>query len=261
MMMHRTLNITSSDIIDHLKLSYQLPDILQAIASQKIIAEAAQEERITVTPEEIQQAADDLRLSKKLVKAQDTLLWLKQHYLSEHDFETSIRHQILAKKLANHFFASEVERFFYQNQQNYVNAVTYEVILDDIDVALEIFYAIEECEITFPEVARMYISDSELRRVYGYQGVRHRKDFRPEIAWAVFAASPPQIIKPIVTTKGVYLIWVEEIFQPQLDEQLREKIISELFEDWLKKQIQILDIATHLDGNVIPPSEKLLNHV
>ncbi|MBU7583730.1 MAG: peptidylprolyl isomerase [Nostoc sp. TH1S01] len=258
--MHHTLNITSSDIIDHLKLSYQLPEILQAIASQKIVSEAAEEEGITVTSQEIQQEADNLRLNKKLVKAQDTLLWLKQHYLSEHDFEASIRHQILARKLASHLFTSQVERFFYQNQQNYVTAVTYEVILDDIDVALEIFYAIEECEITFPEVARMYISDSELRRVYGYQGVRHRKDFRPEIAWAVFAASPPQIIKPIVTTKGVYLIWVEEIFQPQLDEQLREKIISELFEDWLKKEIQLLVIKTHLDGDAIPPSEQLLNH-
>ncbi|MGH1397126.1 MAG: peptidylprolyl isomerase [Trichormus sp.] len=249
MMRCHTLNITSSDIIEHLKLSYQLPEILEAIASQKIVAEAAEEEGITVTSQEIQQEADNLRLSKKLVKAQDTLLWLKQHHLSEDDFETSIRHQITAKKLAHHLFGSQVEGFFYQNQSNYAAAVTYEVILDDIDVALEIFYAIEECEITFPEVARMYIPQAELRRVYGYQGVRHRKDFRPEIAWAVFAASPPQILKPIVTPKGVYLIWVEEIILPQLDEKLQEKIIEELFSNWLQAKNTGFKFITNFTPN------------
>ncbi|WP_066424337.1 peptidylprolyl isomerase [Anabaena sp. 4-3] len=244
-----SLNIDSSEIIQHLKISYQLPEILQAIASQKVIAQAAEEAGITVTPEEIQQAGDNFRLTKKLVKAQDTLTWLEKHHLSEHDFEASICNQILAKKLANHLFASQVEKFFYQHQLDYVTAVTYQVIFDDRDVALEIFYAIEEGEITFPDIARMYIKEPEQRSMYGYQGVQHRKDFRPEIAAIVFAATPPQIIKPITTPKGVYLIWVEEINQATLNEDLREKIITELFSEWLKQKTQGLKIFTQLKSD------------
>ncbi|MBD2342901.1 peptidylprolyl isomerase [Anabaena subtropica] len=245
--MTRTLNITSSDIVHHLKLSYQVPEIIEAIASQKIIQEAAQEAKITVTPEEIQQQGDTFRLTQKLVKAQDTLIWLEKHSLSEHDFEASVCNQILAQKLAHHLFASQVEQFFYQNQLDYVTAVTYEVIFNDKDVALEMFYAVEEGEICFPDIARMYIPEPELRCVYGYQGSKNRKDFCPEIAASVFAATPPQILKPIVTSKGVHLIWLEEILQPKLDEKLREKIISELFSVWLKKENDSLKIAFKSD--------------
>ncbi len=258
--MPQFLAISNADIIHSLKLSYQVPSLVEAIASQKIIAETAQDAGITVTPEEIQQEADNFRLVKKLVKAQDTLTWLEQHYLSEYEFEESIRHKILAQKLANHLFASQVKRFFYQNRLDYVTAATYEVRFDDKDVALEMFYALEEGEICFPDVARMYIQEPELRCAYGYQGYRHRKDFRPEIAASVFSATPPQILKPIVTLKEVYLIWVEEIFQPTLDEQLKEKIISELFTDWLKQEIECLEIVTHLDRETIQIRDKSLKH-
>lgn len=126
--------------------------------------------------------------------------------------------------------------------------VTYEVILDDEDLALELFYAIQEGEINFQEVARQYIQNTELRRSGGYRGRRHRKDFKPEIVAAVFAATSPQILKPIVTPKGVHLIWVEEIIQPQLDEKLRVKILADLFSAWLKQQIEQVEIVTQLES-------------
>lgn len=256
--MSQILTISGSDIIHSLKLSSQVPGLVEAIASQKIVAEVAERSGITVTPEEIQQEGDQLRLAKKLVKAQDTFTWLEKNYLSVNEFEESVHNKILSKKLANSLFNSEVERFFYQHQLDYVAAITYEIIFDDKDLALEMFYAMEEGEISFPEIARLYIPEPELRSTYGYQGRRHRKDFRPEIAAAVFAATPPQILKPIATSKGVYLIWVEEISQPQLDESLREKIITELFTDWLKQQIECMEIITQLDSDTVQPQKELL---
>ncbi|YAF93723.1 MAG: peptidylprolyl isomerase [Nodularia sp. CChRGM 3473] len=256
--MTQILTISASEIIHSLKLSSQVPNLVEAIASQKIIAEVAQRSGITVTPEEIQQAGDNLRLAKKLIKAQDTFTWLEKHHLSVHEFEELVHNKILSKKLADYLFAPQVERYFYQHQLDYVTAITYEVIFDDRDLALELFYAVEESEISFPEVARLYIQEPELRGAYGYQGRRHRKDFRPEIAAAVFAATPPQILKPIATPKGVYLIWVEEISQPQLDESLREKIITELFTGWLKQQIECVEIITQLNSDIKESHKELL---
>ena len=115
---------------------------------------------------------------------------------------------------------------------------------------MELFYAIQEDELTFPEIAREYIPDLQLRRAGGYKGIQRRTDFRPEVAAAVFAATAPEIIKPIVTSKGVYLIWVEEIIQPELTEELREEIITDLFDVWLKQQIQQMEILTSFDSNI-----------
>ena len=247
--MPHNLNISTSDIIHSLKLSCQIPDVVEAIASQSIIAEAAQAAGITVTPEELQQEGDDLRFAKKLVKAKDTWSWLEKHHLSVDEFEELAYNNILSRKLANHLFFNQLEKHFYEHQLDYIAAVTYEVVFEDRDLALELFYALEEGEINFPDIARLYISEPQARRAYGYQGLRYRKNFRPEIAAAVFAAAPPEALKPITTPKGVYLIWVEEVIQPQLDEQLRQKIITESFSDWLKQQITAMKIVTQIDSD------------
>ncbi len=241
------VKISSLDIIHKLKLSCQIPEMMEAITSQKIIAETARDLDITVTSEEIQKEGDNLRLTHKLVKAKDTWAWLKKHHLSLDELEELVRNNILSQKLAKHLFSPHVEKFFYERQLDYVAAATYEVVFENRNLALELFYALEEDEITFQEIARQYISEPELRRAGGYQGVRYRKDFRPDIVAPVFAASPPQLLKPITTPKGVYLIWVEEIIQPQLDEQLREQIIDELFTDWLNLQVEKTEIIIQLE--------------
>ncbi len=247
--MSNVLSISPIEVIHYLKMSYQIPDVIEGIATRKIIADTALKAGITVEEEELQQEGDRLRFLKKLVKAADTFAWLKAHHLSVDEFEELVYDTVLSKKVAHQLFNNKVEAFFYQNQLDFVKAVTSEVIFDDYDLALELFYALQENEITFAEIAREYIPNPELRRAGGYQGIRHRKDFRPEIAAGVFAATPPEIIKPIVTPKGIYLIWVEEIIQPELNEQLREQIVTDLFNSWLKQQILQMQINTQLENS------------
>lgn len=245
--MTEILTVSPEDILYQLKISCEIPRLLEAIAVRKIIADVASKEGITIEIEELQQAADSLRLANKLIKAEDTWDWLAKHYLTLDNLEEIAHNNLLSAKLANHLFADKVESFFYAHQLDYNGAVIYEVILDDEDLALEIFYALEEGEISFQEVARQYIVNPEIRRAGGYQGIRLRSDFRPEIAAAIFAAHPPQILKPITTSKGVHIIIVEEIIKPELNTEMRIKIIGDLFSDWLKQQINSSNMLTQLD--------------
>jgi parvulin-like peptidyl-prolyl isomerase len=99
---------------------------------------------------------------------------------------------------------------------------------------------------SFYDVAHKYIEDKELRRKGGYRGILYRKDLKPEISAAVFAATPPEVLKPIVTSKGVHLILLEEILQIELDNKLRYQIVSELFGEWVINQIESVSIVTNL---------------
>lgn len=247
--MSDTLKVSADDIIYYIKLACQIPGILEAIATQKIIAEAAEKAGIEVATEELQTAADNLRLAHRLLKAEDTWDWLEKHHLTLDDLEEIAKINLLSSKLANHLFAAKIEPFFYANQLNYSGAVTYEVILDDEDLALELFYALQEGEISFQEIARQYIQNPEIRRAGGYQGIRRRVDFRPEVAAAVFAATPPQILKPIITQKGVHIIAVEEIIKPELDENIRLQIMGDFFTNWLQQQIANVELVAHLPEN------------
>ena len=251
------LKISHQDIIEHLKISCQIPSLLEAIATQKIITETAERANIKIEIAELQQAADNLRLANNLIKAEETWQWLQKHYLSLDNFEEIAQLNILSAKLAHHLFADKVESFFYAHQLDYSGAVIYEVILDDEDLALEIFYALQEGEISFQQIARQYIQNPEIRRAGGYQGVRKRSDFRPEIAAAIFAANPPQLIKPIITPKGVHIIIVEEIIQPELNEQMRVTILGNLFTNWLKEEVNKLEVVAILADEINPLSSSV----
>lgn len=247
--MSNILEVSAEDIIYYIKMACQIPGVLEAIATQKIIAEAADKAGIEISIEELQTGADNLRLAHRLLKAEDTWAWLKKHHLSLDDLEEIAKINLTSSKLANHLFAEQIEPFFYAHQSKYFAAVTYEVILDDEDLALEIFYALKQGEISFQEIARQYIQNPESRRTGGYQGICRRIDFRPEIASAVFAATPPEILKPIITPKGVHIISVEEIIKPELDDNLRVQIMGELFNNWLQQQLTSVEIVADIKEN------------
>lgn len=237
------ITIHRDDIIQQIKITCQIPSTVEGIATRQIITSTAEELGIKVNLEELQKAADNLRIINNLKRADETLAWLEKHCLSVDEFEEVASISVLSSKLAQHLFQDKVEPFFIEHQLDYAQVVMYEVVLDDEDLAMELFYAIAEGETSFHDVAHQYIPDPELRRIGGYRGVLHRKDLKPEISAAVFAATPPHILKPIVTSKGVHLILVEELIEPKLDDRLHQKILSELFSLWLKQQLDQIEIV------------------
>lgn len=247
--MSQVITITNEDILQQVKLSYKIPEIIEQIVNRKIITTAANESRITVETEELQETANKFRFMNKLLSADDTWKWLNKHSLSLDDFEEIVHYTVLSGKLAAHLFTDKVEPYFYEHQLDYASAVIYEMVLDDEDLATELLYAITEEEMSFYDVAQQYIQDVELRRKGGYRGIMQRQEMKPEISAAVFAATPPQILKPVVTSKGVHLIWVEEIIQPKLDEKVHLEIISSLFAGWLKLEFEKVQIVSKLELN------------
>ncbi|MBE9146591.1 peptidylprolyl isomerase [Planktothrix mougeotii] len=240
--MSQSIQITPEDILHQAKISYQLPILIEGILARKIIISTATEAGITVEPEELQKAADNFRLLNKLITVEDTLNWLEKYNLLVDDFQEGIYINLLSGKLAEHLFGNQVEPWFYEHQLDYRGAAIYEVILDDEDLAMELFYELQDGETTFFEIAQEYIEDKELRRIGGYRGILQRQQMKPEISAKVFVATPPQVLKPIITSKGVHLIRVEELNEPELTNKLRFQIFSDLLTEWLKKQVDVAKV-------------------
>lgn len=240
--MSTDLTISRQDIYHQARLSCQIPSLIEAIVTRKIITSTAKDKQVAVKTEELQQAADQFRLFNQLQNSQETWTWLQKHDLTVDDFEELVYTTLLSNKLAQNLFDAKVEPYFVEHQLDYAGAIIYEVVLDDEDLATEFFYAIREEEISFFEIARQHGRDIESRRKSGYRGFVRRQDLKPEISAAVFAASPPQVLKPIISSSGIHLLLVEEIILPELTEELRWEIISHLFAEWLKQQIEQVEI-------------------
>jgi parvulin-like peptidyl-prolyl isomerase len=230
--------ISDQDLIYEIKISGKIPELRDGILRRKIVEEQVKIAGIEPNISELQQAADQFRLVNQLESAEATNQWLAERCLSLDDFEYIVTQNLRSNKLAEHLFGNQVEKIFHQNLLDYGGAVIYEIILEDKDLAMEIFYALQEGDLSFADVAHRYIPDAELRRRGGYIGKVGRKQLFPEVSAAVFAAKPPQLIEPIVTAVGVHLIQVEEIITPELDERLHQQILDELFDRWLTDMIR-----------------------
>jgi parvulin-like peptidyl-prolyl isomerase len=243
--MSQSIYVSDHDLLREIKLSLYLPTLLNRILSNRIIDRMVTEVGIDVDPEELQQSADQIRLTHNLGSAAATYAWLERHELSLDDFEAIANHQCLTQKLAHHLFADQVYTYFAQHQLDYASAILYEIILDDEDQAWELFYELQAGEASFPQLAHQYIQDTELRRMGGYLGRQSWAALKPEISAAVFAAKPPQVLKPVINADGVHLILVEDLLRPNLDEALRDKILMDLFNSWLEEQrLSTLDDET-----------------
>jgi PPIC-type PPIASE domain len=234
--MTELLAISAEEVLHHIKLSGQLLAVKEAIAIRRIIQTTATEKDVEVTSEEIQVCADEFRKVNNLQRAEDTLAWLQQRELVVEDFEAMIHFSVLQSKLAKHLFSDKVDAYFSANQLEYIAVALYEVVLEDEDVALELFYSLKEGEITFFDVAQQHAQDKELRRKGGYRGILKRTDLRAEISSAVFASSPPQLLNPILTANGIHLVYVEEILGPELNQKVRNEIILYLFSEWISQE-------------------------
>lgn len=233
---NQTITITQEDILHQVKLSCKIPEIIEQIMTRKVIASAVKEAGIEISTAELQQAADQMRVISQLKDAKSTWQWLEKYGLSLDDFEEIVHNTVVSEKLAAYLFEGKVEPYFYEHQLDYNGAVIYEIILDDEDEAIELFYEIQEGDITFFEAAQQYIEDIELRRKGGYRGKVDRAELPPEISAAVFATNSPQLLKPIISSKGVHLIKIEEIITQELDDSLRSKIMINLFSEWLEQE-------------------------
>jgi PPIC-type PPIASE domain len=229
--------ISSQDLLHQVKIAGKIPELIAGILQQRILEETAQKLGLVISDEELQVGADQFRSANKLDSTAATQAWLRDRMLSLDDFEQLITTNLLTHKVAQHLFAAKVEPFFHQHLSDYGGAIMSEVVVSDYNLAIELFYAIQEGEMSFADVARDYANDMESQRRSGYLGLVKRCQMNPEISAPVFAAQPPQLLLPIRVVKLVHLILVSEIVLPVLTTSLREQIIWELFQEWLQQQI------------------------
>lgn len=231
------ISIEPERVLSFLKQNLQLKDVCQRILYQTIIQQAAEERGITVTPEEIQDDANRQRCELRLEKAADTLAWLADQRIAPEDWETGIRDRLLSKKLAEHLFAKEIEKKLSQNKLDFDQVLLYQIIFSDEKLAQEIFYQLEEQEISFYEAAHLYDIDDRRRNQCGCEGKLYRRNLQPDIAAVVFEAKLREVMGPLKTVQGYHLLRVEEFISAELTPQRYQELLDKMFQEWLDAEL------------------------
>ncbi|AFY66898.1 peptidylprolyl isomerase [Geitlerinema sp. PCC 7407] len=234
------VSLEAEEILQYLKTEMRFKEIYQKVLCRQIVLQTAQERGVAVSPTDVQQEADRLRRELRLEKAADTLAWLAEQMITPEEWEIGISDRLLTRKLAETLYDTEAEAYFAQNRLDYERIMLYQIIVPYAELAREIFYQIEEEEISFYEAAHLYDIDEARRCRCGYEGKIYRWSLKPDIAAAIFGVSVGEIAGPVQTDQGFHLLRVEELIVPELTPEVRKEIVDRLFGEWLKGELNYL---------------------
>lgn len=220
--------------------------IFESAIDAELIRQAAEERGIEVTDEELQEAADQFRLSRELHEVEALEAWLDSHHLTLTDWETELERTILTSKVAEAIADGQIERYFAENKLRFDAAAISRIVLESEDVAKELRAQLIEEEADFHKLAREHSVDNETRKLGGHVGVIARTDLDPVVESAVFGSKPDQIIGPFKLDSEWHLIKIEAIKPAKLDEEIRQTIKSTLFSEWLAEKRRKVKISIPL---------------
>jgi parvulin-like peptidyl-prolyl isomerase len=234
------VSIDSTRVVNYLKHEAKIKAVYHQVLCRQIVARVAAEQGVAVSPEEIQAKADEFRYQNKLESASQTFDWLSEQLLTPEDWEEGIQERLLTQKVAEHLFGDQVPTYFVQNKVQYEQAVLYRIVVPYQPLAQELFYQIEEEEISFFEAAHLYDLDERRRLTCGFEGKLSRWQLKPDVAARIFAAIPHEVVGLIPSDEGYELWMVEEFMEAELTSTVHQQILDQLFQEWLESELNYL---------------------
>jgi parvulin-like peptidyl-prolyl isomerase len=223
--------ITASELIP-LLTNYQM---LSRVVAEYIIDEAIKP--IKCTPEEITTACQQFALANQLTTETERLTWLNRHQLNLEQFIAIATRNLKIAKFKQAFWGDQVKHYFFKNKQQF-DRVIYSIIrVQDLDLAQEIYFRIQAKEQSFAELARQYSQGAEAL-LGGLVGVVELKTLPQPLKEALSTNQTEGNTLPLRMGKWMTIVRLEKYIHAQLDEQTQQRILNELFNNWLQQQLQ-----------------------
>ena len=130
----------------------------------------------------------------------------------------------------------EIKKFFKERQSEFDRVVYSLIRTKDEGVARELYFRLVEGEQTFSQLAEEYSQGPEAK-TGGRVGPIPLSLPHPTIAQQLLRSSVGQLHPPIKIDNWLVIIRLEKIVPGVLDSKLKQRLIDELYEQWLSKQI------------------------
>jgi len=228
-----------AEVVKYLSLTRQIHPVLTEIIKQKEVLKKAEELNLRVTDEKLQELCDNFRKVCGLYTAEETMGFFEKSGLTEDDFESFCEVTVLVAMLKNHLAdESKIEEYWVNNRTDLDLARISNILVESEDLANEIILQVTEDDEDFHALARLHSVDEATKFSGGYVGYVSRGMLWPEISAKVFNASAGDLLGPFALEKYLQLILVEELKKGELDEDSREIIKENIFNEWLSQFFQ-----------------------
>jgi parvulin-like peptidyl-prolyl isomerase len=230
--------ITSDRFVSLLKLSGRFDAIFDEVVKERVIVHSARRDGIKITPEAVQQRADQLRRVNGLHRAVEMKRYLESIKVSVTEYQAFITDMLYYEKMMERILNDEsVEKFFNLNSPKFDSIDVNHIVLDSEGKAREIMAILEDEPERFTELAREH-SFADTGKEGGYIGRVTRGSLQPEVESKVFHAEEGSILGPFPTPDGLFheIFLVNRKRAPTLDEDTKTEIRRLLKDKWLSEQ-------------------------
>lgn len=163
-------------------------------------------------------------------------LWREQRQLTLPQLEGLATFAEAVAQASETLWADQVPSLFLERRERYDSVTLSLVRVRDADLAMELFFQLQEGSLDFSEAVRRYGEEPD-RRSRGLVGPVAVHNLHPVMAQVVRRHPPGTLIPPLDISGMQHLVRVEAFEAAQLTEPIRQQLLAELRGRWLGDQL------------------------
>jgi parvulin-like peptidyl-prolyl isomerase len=218
------------------------PDLLQELAATDLLDAWLQRQLLEQLAGSLHRQACDAetllafanRLGLPGLEALD--LWREQRHLTLPQLEALATFPEAVAQASETLWADQVPSLFLERRERYDSVTLSLVRVQDADLAMELFFQLQEHALDFGEAVRLHGDDAD-RRSRGLVGPVSIAKLHPVMAQVVRRNPPGTLIPPLDIGGMQHLVRVEAFEAAQLTEPIRQQLLAELRNRWLGEQL------------------------
>jgi len=151
--------------------------------------------------------------------------------------ETIDLRQLKIEKFKQQQWGDRVESYFLERKTKLDRAIYSLLRTKDVGMAQELYCRLLEEEASFEELARQYSQGPEAK-TGGLVGPVELSNPHPTLAKMLSIGEPGKLWPPTLLKEWYVIVRLEKFIPAQLDEKMRQQMLDEQFQLWLREQVQ-----------------------
>ena len=220
------LNALGFSIIDLLRRSNQISPLARHLLVEEFTKE------LTSPAELIQQALANHCQQNQLRNREALDHWLSERCISKDELLEQLSLPIKLSKVALDSFSAKAEARFLQRKEE-LDQATYSLLrVKDSGIAHELYLQLEAGETSFEKLATNY-SEGPEQRSGGRVGPTPISRAHPQLQQLLRTAPIGVVLEPIAIEQWWVVARLDERMEASFDDAMRQRMASELLEEWI----------------------------
>ncbi len=145
----------------------------------------------------------------------------------------------------------QIEAYFFQRKAQFDKVIYSLIRVQHQEIAQELFFRLQANEQSFAELAREYSQGPEAQ-TGGVIGPVELSAIHPLMAQRFATISPQRVQPPMRLGEWIVLLQLEQLIPASLDASTQQRLLNELFDQWLQTQLQQVSVSPIAVDSSVP---------